>query len=179
MSTKVYSNPDRQRFRELIRFNQQIVRAEGHYLYDEAGTAYLDMIAQTGSVPFGHNPTFIWEAVQVAQSQQQPNFIQPFVTPASEKLAKALLAAAPGDLRYVTFTNSGAETIEVAIRLARAATQRSMILRISDNSGFHGETLDSRSAIEKPIYMRLLTNFLSPLKSPSDSTPAKVQLRCR
>ncbi|MEM8610951.1 MAG: aminotransferase class III-fold pyridoxal phosphate-dependent enzyme [Cyanobacteria bacterium P01_H01_bin.105] len=154
MSTKVYSNPDRQRFRELIRFNQQIVRAEGHYLYDEAGTAYLDMIAQTGSVPFGHNPTFIWEAVQVAQSQQQPNFIQPFVTPASEKLAKALIAAAPGDLRYVTFTNSGAETIEVAIRLSRAATQRSMILRTSDNSGFHGETLGSRSAIEKPIYQQ-------------------------
>lgn len=128
MSAKVCSNPDLQRFRELIGFNQQIVQAKGHYLYDDDGTAYLDVSAQAGSVPFGHNPAFIWDAVQAAQSQQQPNFIQPFVTPASEKLAAALIAAAPGDLCHVTLTNSDAETLEVAIAFARAATQRSVIL---------------------------------------------------
>ncbi|HCX77826.1 MAG TPA: putrescine aminotransferase, partial [Firmicutes bacterium] len=43
-------------------------------------------------------------------------------------LARRLLELAPDNLQYVTFTNSGAETVEAAIKACRAATGRMTII---------------------------------------------------
>lgn len=144
------TNPARSIFRSLIGYDLEIVKADGHYLYDADGVEYLDMIAQAGSVPFGHNADCIWDSINVAKQEKHGNFIQPFATQASEELASVLISCAPAGLEYVTYTNSGAETVEVAIKLSRCATQRSVIL--STYNGFHGKTLGALSATGKSIY---------------------------
>ena len=101
-------------------------------------------------MPFGHNPKAIWDAVQAHGQQEHSAFVQPLVSPMAESLAARLVALAPGDMRYVTFVNSGAEAVEAAIKLARARTGRQGI--VSTVRGFHGKTLGALSATDNPMY---------------------------
>jgi 4-aminobutyrate aminotransferase-like enzyme len=80
----------------------------------------------------------------------EPNFVQPSSLVASGELAAALLAIAPGNLRSVTFQNSGAETVEAAIKACRVATGRAGIL--SMRNSFHGKTLGALSATGSDKY---------------------------
>src|SRR5207245_338656 len=59
-------------------------------------------------------------------------------------LAQALLERAPAGLGRVLFTNSGAESVEAAIKVGRTATGRPRV--VSVEHGFHGLTLGSLSA---------------------------------
>jgi acetylornithine/succinyldiaminopimelate/putrescine aminotransferase len=143
-------NPDRRFLLKHIGFDKPVVQASGHYFYDEQGQAYLDFLSQYGAVPFGHNPPFLWKTFDDINLCQAPALVQPLLSPAAEMLAAELSAVAPCDEGYVTFTNSGAETVEAAIKLARAHTQRPGIL--SAHNGFHGKTLGSVSATWNPKY---------------------------
>ena len=143
-------NPDRRFLLSHIRFDKPIVRASGHYLYDGEGNAYLDFLAQYGAVPFGHNPDVLWDAVLQVRAAEEPSLVQPLISPAAETLAAKLVALSPCGPGYVTFTNSGAETVEAAIKLARARTQRQVIL--STHRGFHGKTMGAVSATGTAIY---------------------------
>jgi acetylornithine/succinyldiaminopimelate/putrescine aminotransferase len=88
----------------------------------------------------------------------EPNFVQPSSLVASGELAAALLAIAPGNLRSVTFQNSGAETVEAAIKACRVATGRAGIL--SMRNSFHGKTLGALSATGSDKYQE---GFHTPL----------------
>jgi acetylornithine/succinyldiaminopimelate/putrescine aminotransferase/predicted amino acid dehydrogenase len=63
-----------------------------------------------------------------------------------------LIAVAPPGLAHVVFTNSGAEAVEAAIKLARCRTGRVGIL--SARNGFHGLTLAGMSATDKEFFQR-------------------------
>lgn len=139
-----FMNPSLGERLRLLRFDKQFVRGEGCVLEDAAGRTYLDFLASYGALPFGHNPPAIWEAVSRVAAQREPTFIQPAALEAAGELARRLLAIAPPGLRYVTFANSGAEVIEAAIKICRAATGRPGIL--TTQGGFHGKTLGALSA---------------------------------
>lgn len=143
-------NPDRDFLLRHIKYDRRIVRAKGHYLYDDTGRAYLDCLSQYGAIPFGHNPAPLWDVVAGVRANEQPSFVQPFLSVAAEELARELIAASPIKTGYVTFANSGAETVEAAIKLARAKTQRRTIL--STLNGFHGKTLGAASATGNETY---------------------------
>jgi acetylornithine/succinyldiaminopimelate/putrescine aminotransferase/predicted amino acid dehydrogenase len=145
-----YLNPERRFWANHIGFDKVITRAKGNYVYSDDDQAYLDFLSQFGSIPFGHNPDFLWQTLNRIQQNQEPSFIQPLISLAAEELAKELTDVAPSRMRYVTFTNSGAETVEAAIKLARAKTQRSVIL--ATQNGFHGKTLGAGSVTGNPIY---------------------------
>ena len=125
-------------------------RGEGCHLYDETGSCYLDCIAAYGALPFGHNPAAIWEAVAAYRAAGEPNFVQPSHLDAAGTLAKELVGLAPPGLRYVTFTNSGAEAVEAALKLCRAVTGRRGILAAGNS--FHGKTLGALSATGNSAY---------------------------
>ena len=143
-------NPDRRFLLRHIQFDKPIVHARGHYLYDADGNAYLDFLAQYGAVPFGHNPDVLWDAMLSVRSRSEPSLVQPLISPAAETLAANLIAVSPCGPGYVTFTNSGAESVEAAIKLARARTRRQLIL--STHRGFHGKTMGAVSATGNEMY---------------------------
>ncbi len=133
-----------------IRFDKTVVRAQGHYLYDDEGHRYLDALSQYGALPFGHNPPRLWQRLKQIEDRGEPSFVQPLLNPGAEALARRLLSLAPANMRHVTFANSGAETTEVAIKLARAKTRRQVILSV--DRGFHGKTLGALSATANARY---------------------------
>lgn len=143
-------NPERHFFLRHIRFDKQIVRAEGCYLHDSEGNTYLDALSQYGAMPLGHNPAPLWAAIEGVRLRAEPAFVQPLLNPGAEALATRLLEIAPDNMRHVTFVNSGAEANEAAIKLAHARTGRQVVLSVE--GGFHGKTLGALSCTGNPKY---------------------------
>lgn len=133
-----------------LKMDKSFSKGEGCWLYDVEGNRYLDMIASYGALPFGYNPPEIWEAIGQVGQRREPSFIQPSNLNAAGDLARMLVELAPEGLKYVTFTNSGAESVEASIKLCRAATGRTGIL--STQNSFHGKTLGALSATGKKHY---------------------------
>ena len=143
-------NPARAALLKMFALDVEMVSGSGFDLVDKDGRTYLDFLAQYGALPFGHNDPRLWAALNAAQHEQLPSLVQPLRPIEAERLADRLAEITPGDLGITTLTNSGAETVEAAIKLARLRTGRVGIL--STHNGFHGKTLGALSATGKPMY---------------------------
>ncbi|KKN73312.1 hypothetical protein LCGC14_0402080 [marine sediment metagenome] len=151
-------NPSRTYLLAQCGLSKTFVRGEGHILTDADGQRYLDFLSQYGVVSFGHNHPQLVAALQAVTDAARPAMVQPFVGQATEELAEKLRDVTPGELGCTVFTNSGAEAVEAAIKLARARTGRLGIL--STIGGFHGKTLGALSATGNPVYQ---TRFGAPV----------------
>lgn len=147
-----YVAPFRGFLYQTLGLDKVFVKGQGCFLFEADGTAYADFIAQFGAVPFGHDPEPIWEALEVVRRQSRPNLVIGSVSSAAGELAERLVAIAPPGLAHIVFTNSGAEAVEVAFKLARSRTGRIGIL--SAKNGFHGLTLAGMSATDKEFFQR-------------------------
>ncbi len=139
-----YVEPIKARLLARVGLDTNFVRGEGCYLWDQEGTKYLDCISQYGGLPFGYNPEKIWKALERVRVDGLPSVATHSLLDSAGELAKRLLQLAPDGFEHVIFSNSGAEAIEVAIKLCRAARQRRGIL--STRNGFHGLTTGALSA---------------------------------
>lgn len=145
-----YINPVLIKLSDDSKLIKTFVRGDGVYLYDASGERYLDFVAGYGSVNHGHNHPKIVSAVQTALSNQAPGFIPSSVNPYTSKLAEELITIAPDSLEMVFFTNSGAESIEAALKLARIATGRRQFLACEKS--YHGKTLGALSVTMNSRY---------------------------
>jgi 4-aminobutyrate aminotransferase len=116
----------------------QPVRAEGIYLYDEAGTRYTDFTSGIGVVNTGHCHPKVVQAVQGQASQLIFGQMNIVVPPTTVKLAQMLNEVTPPEIDRFFFSNSGAEAIEASVKLARSATGRRNIIVFQGS--FHGRT---------------------------------------
>lgn len=147
-----FVNPHLGKMLSQINMDKSFVKGQGCYLYDSEGNCYLDFIAAYGALPFGFNPPEIWKALTDIRDSGEPSFIQPSALNAAGELARKLVEIAPEGIKYVTFTNSGAEAVEAAFKLCRAATGRLGIL--STENSFHGKTLGALSATGRKSYQK-------------------------
>ncbi|HTX25844.1 MAG TPA: aspartate aminotransferase family protein [Streptosporangiaceae bacterium] len=137
-----YLNPQQPRMLHAIGFDRVYDRAEGAYLYDSEGHAYVDFLAGFGVFATGRNHPVIRKALHDALDAQLADWTQFDCPPLPGLLAERLLAKAPG-LDRVFFCNSGTEAVESALKFARYATGRSRI--IFCDHAFHGLTTGSLS----------------------------------
>jgi ornithine--oxo-acid transaminase len=126
-------------------------RGTGQYLYDRTGARYLDLLSGFGVFAIGRNHPALRTALESVLDAELPNLVQMDVPPLAGVLAERLLAKAPY-LDKVFFANSGTETVEAAIKFARAATGRSKIL--SCEHAFHGLTFGSLSLNGDEIFKK-------------------------
>jgi ornithine--oxo-acid transaminase len=126
-------------------------RGTGQYLYDRTGARYLDLLSGFGVFGIGRNHPALRTALESVLDAELPNLVQMDVPPLAGVLAERLLAKAPY-LDKVFFANSGTETVEAAIKFARAATGRSKIL--SCEHAFHGLTFGSLSLNGDEIFKK-------------------------
>lgn len=138
-----YVNPSFIKLLGLLGFGRVYARAEGVQLWDVEGKSYLDCLAGFGSVNIGHNHPQLIAHLHDLLSAQPLHFCH--VGPAQEaaQLAKALAELLPEPLKISLFANSGAEAVEAALKLARAATGRKGF--ISCQGGFHGTSFGTLS----------------------------------
>ncbi|MBD9657736.1 aspartate aminotransferase family protein [Pseudomonas sp. PDM12] len=143
-------NRTRQELLDFVGLDDTIVSASGTQLVTAGGQTLVDFVGQFGAVPFGYAPQRLVEAATAFLASPQPTFVQPLLNPVVEALARRLIEVAPGDMARVTFTTSGAETVEAAIKLVRAATGRELV--VGTLSGFHGKTQGAVGVTGKAIY---------------------------
>lgn len=124
----------------------EIVKAEGLYLYDAAGKAYLDLIGGISVCNTGHRHPRVVQAVK----DQADRYLHLLVygelvqSPQVEYAAR-LAAHLPPSLDSVYFTNSGAEATEGAMKLAKRLTGRTGI--VAFNQSYHGSTQGALSVM--------------------------------
>jgi glutamate-1-semialdehyde 2,1-aminomutase len=106
--------------------------AQGAHLRDEDGNDYVDMVLAYGPHILGHRAAPIVEALE-AQLQRGTAFGGP--TALEVELAERVVNAMPS-VAMVRFVNSGTEATMSALRLARAATGRDLVVKCS--GGYHG-----------------------------------------
>lgn len=145
---KEYLNSGLVQLMRLLHFDRVFVRADGCHVWDERGDDYLDCLGGYGALNLGHNPKVVWEAIQ--RVSQMPNILQASLGRMPAILAHNLAQVTPGKLQRTFFSNSGAEAVECALKMARAATGRRVI--ISLEGSFHGKTFGALSATGQPKY---------------------------
>jgi ornithine--oxo-acid transaminase len=138
-----YVNHRFARVLELIGFKQVFTRAEGAWLWDQGGAKYLDFLGGYSVFNVGRNHPLVKQALIEWLERDGANLVQMECGPLAARLAEKLATLAPGDLNTSFFTNSGAETTEVALKVARKATRRPRILYAE--SGYHGLTYGALS----------------------------------
>jgi acyl transferase domain-containing protein len=106
-------------------------RARGSRIWDLDGNEYVDITMGFGVHLFGHNPDFIMEPVKEVMEKGVQVGPQ---SPLAGEVAK-LFAEVTGKER-VTFCNSGTEAVMTALRIARAASGKSKIVKFK--GAYHG-----------------------------------------
>lgn len=112
----------------------QIVRAEGIWIEDASGRRAMDFHGNNvHHIGYGHPR--LKQAI-AAQMDRLPFAPRRYACEAAVRLAEKLAAISPGDLSKVLFTTGGSDAVEVAVKIARAATGRFKTLSFWD--AFHG-----------------------------------------
>lgn len=108
----------------------RLSRASGAEVWDAEGRRYLDFIMALGAVSLGYGHP---EVNQAAHDAIDAGVVGPLPPESEERLAEQLATIMPW-MERTRFLKTGAEAVVAAVRLARAATGREMILRC----GYHG-----------------------------------------
>ncbi len=145
---RAYLNPPLARVMKLSGSPVE-VSAAGCTITDHTGKTYLDFAGGYGVFTLGHRHPRVVAAVR-AQLDAMALSGRTMFNPLMGRLAKRLAELTPGDLQISFFANSGAEAVEGALKLARAATRRSKI--VATHNAYHGKTLGALSASGRPYY---------------------------
>ena len=113
-----------------------VARADGAYLHDVDGNAYIDYVGSWGPMIVGHNHPKVRAAVAAAIDNGL-SFGAP--CPAEVTMAETITALVPS-CEMVRMVNSGTEATLSAIRLARGATGRSKIVKFEGCYHGHGDS---------------------------------------
>ncbi len=108
-----------------------IERGEGAHVYDVEGNRYIDYVAAFGPLILGHAPAEVVEAIRRTAGTGTAFGA---ITPGEVELGRRITQAT--GLERVRFVNSGTEATMTAIRLARAATGRDLVVKF--DGCYHG-----------------------------------------
>jgi len=117
----------------------EIAKAEGSWLYGPQGEKYLDFISGIAVSNLGHGHPRVKEAIHHQVDQHLHTMVYgEYIQSSPNRLAETLVAILPENLNCCYFVNSGAESIEGALKLAKRHTGRTEI--ISFRGAYHGST---------------------------------------
>ena len=127
----------------------EISHAEGSWLIASDGRRYLDFIAGIGVSALGHGNPEVLEAI-AAQAQRHLHVMVygEYVIESQVMLARRLVELLPRPLERVYFTNSGAEAIECAMKVARKFTGRAGF--VAFDGAYHGDTMGALALCGNP-----------------------------
>ena len=124
----------------------EVVKAEGCELTDAAGKKYIDLIGGISVANVGHRHPRVIEAIKKQLDLYLHVMVYGEVVQSPQvRYAHLLTTHLPATLNAVYFTNSGAEAVEGAMKLAKKVTGRTEI--IAFNHSYHGSTQGALSII--------------------------------
>jgi adenosylmethionine-8-amino-7-oxononanoate aminotransferase len=152
-----------------------VVRAEGAWLHDADGSAYLDANSSWWVASLGHNHPRLVAALERQARANCHSALAGMTNPPAAELAEALCARAPRGLEHVFFSDDGSTAVEVALKLSVQYWQqngrpaRTRFAALDD--GFHGETLGAAAIGGVELFRRPFRGVLADcfhLPSPGD-----------
>ena len=137
----------------------EVERAEGIYIYDKSGKAYMDMIAGVAVNNIGHRHPKVVEALKnQIDSYLHVMVYGEFIQDSQLNFSKKLASLLPKELNCVYTVNSGTEANEAALKLAKRFTGRTEL--VSFRGSYHGSTHGSMSVsgneVKKQAFRPLL-----------------------
>jgi len=147
---KLYLNSGLTTMFGLLDFDKLFVKANRCQVWDSQGQVYLDFLGAYGALNIGHNHPHLLKALE--QVREWPNLLQASLGALSGALAHNLAAITPDNLQRCFFCNSGAEAVEGALKLARAATGKQRLVYCDDS--FHGKTMGALSVTGRIKYQQ-------------------------
>ncbi len=113
--------------------------AKGSYIKDKNGKKYLDLVAGVSACTLGHcHPKVISAIKKQCDKYLHVMVYGEFIQDPQIYLAKSILSLLPSNFDNIYFVNSGVESIEASIKLAKRYTGRSEI--ISFKNSYYGST---------------------------------------
>jgi acetylornithine/N-succinyldiaminopimelate aminotransferase len=114
-------------------------RAEGVYMYNTKGEAFIDLISGIGVSNLGHSNPYVVNAIKEQVDKYMHLMVYgEYVQTPQVRFAEKLIGLLPDNLQSVYFTNSGAEAVEGALKLAKRFTGRTQIIACANS--YHGST---------------------------------------
>lgn len=148
-------NPGFLAYRKTVTKDGQFAAVEwsdnGACFKDVNGKEYIDCLGGFGIYNVGHRHPKVVKAV-TDQLKRQALHSQDLLDPLRAMLAKILADITPGDLKYSFFTNSGTESVEAALKLAKMYSERTTF--ISTTRAFHGKSLGALSGTAKGMFRK-------------------------
>lgn len=126
-----------------------LVRGEGVYVFDTDGKRYIDCMTNIGVNILGYGNSEIADAIS-KQIQTLPSCHQSFYSEQRAEFLNEITSILPEPLSKIIFTNSGAESVEAALKIAQTATGRKKF--IAAINSYHGRTLGALSATGQDKY---------------------------
>ncbi|MFN6203655.1 MAG: aspartate aminotransferase family protein [Acidobacteriota bacterium] len=164
------------------RFPVLMVRGNGNNLYDETGKAYLDFISGIGVNVLGHNHPVVRRILR--EQGDMLHISNLYYHPYQGQLAERLTAAA--GMSRVFYANTGTESVEGALKLARAWQRRRGREKktefVSLINSFHGRTMGSLSVTAQTKYRQPFeplipgVRFIDPNQCEDDFAAARAAI---
>lgn len=150
--------------------------AKGVWVYDVDGNVFLDFNAGIAVSSLGHSHPRVVEAIKRQAERLIHYSLTDFLYEEPVKLAEKLVRITPGNWpKRVFYTNSGTESVEAAIKVARGHFRGKRPYIVAFTGSFHGRTLGSLSLTSsKPVQRR----YFSPLLPGVEHTPYPYCYRC-
>lgn len=131
----------------------EIDHAEGMYLYDTSGKRYMDLIAGIGVSCLGHRHPRVMQALERQMQRYLHTMVYgEFILEPQVAFAERLSRLLPSPLDVVYYTNSGAEAVDGAIKLAKLATGRPDV--VACRYAYHGSTQATTALMEPTTYSK-------------------------
>jgi len=150
------SNPKAQFFQYLAQTSPEpmaleIASAKGNYLVDTQGKSYLDLIAGISVCNIGHQHPRVVRAIEAQLHQHLHVMVYGEVVQGIQsKYGQAIVEILPHSLDNVYFTNSGAEAIDAAMKLAKRVTGKFGF--VAQSNAYHGSTQAPLSLMSDPYF---------------------------
>ncbi len=141
------------------RYPLLIEHGKGCWLYDSEGKKYLDLIAGIACVSVGHGNEYVNAKIK-EQLDRLTHVSNLFYTTPQIELAEKL-AKLTGLDRFF-FTNSGTESVEGALKIARRVTGRKKF--VSFVNDFHGRTMGALSVTWKEKFRKPFEPLINPVE---------------
>lgn len=145
---------------------------KGALLWDIDGKEYVDCASSYGVAALGHCHPKVVEAVK-AQAEQLITLHGCYYNDKRAEYTQKLINIMPQGLDKMFFSNSGAESVECAIKLARKATGKTEIIAVM--GGYHGKTMGALSATWDKKYREPFMPLVPDIKHVAPDNPQKIR----
>lgn len=144
-----YVNPAQAKLFRFMGLGSIEASAEGWTITDSEGRQFIDCLGGYGMFAIGHRNPKVVEAVE-RELHGMPMCGKVLFNRPMADLAELLAEITPGDLQYSFFVNSGTESVEGCLKVARLATKRTKF--VAAENAFHGKTMGSLTATGRDMY---------------------------